>query len=207
MSALRLKKEYEEGTLPDLVLTDLLCVLAVLHPYLYTRLKWTARHVLYLTQHSHFGISRHKEQSWIVSSIPNQPQSLQRQWKHGCLHFFPESSSVWFPLVQNSHGGRSQARAVRFLGRFLSEGSSQWLLSLKDVYVATKRIIFPFASLMCPCSSAKSLWGKNVNTEDILSWHDSFSSSPNLTSFSHYLVHLLQALENEKIPVLTLQAD
>lgn len=103
MSALSLKKEYEEGTLPDLVLTDLLCVLAVLHPYLYTRLKWTARHVLYLTQHSHFRISRHKEQSWIVSSIPNQPQSLQRQWKHGCLHFFPESSSVWFPLVQNPH--------------------------------------------------------------------------------------------------------
>lgn len=103
MSALSLKKEYQKGTLPDLFLIDLLSVLAVLHPYLYTRLEWTARHVLYLTQHFVFGISRHKEQSWIVSSIPNHPQSLQRQWKCGHLRLFPEASSVCFPLVQSHH--------------------------------------------------------------------------------------------------------
>lgn len=68
MSVLSLKTEYQEGTLTDLVVRDFLCVLVVTHSYLYTRLKWTASHVLYLTQHPHFGISRHKKTSpelWV----------------------------------------------------------------------------------------------------------------------------------------------
>lgn len=93
--------------------------------------------------------------------------------------------------------------------RVVSLEVAQWrqlpgLLPVEDVYVTTERGISPFSNLTCPCSSAKSLWGENVNTEGIVSRHDSSSFCPNLNSFSPYLMHLFHALKNEKFSFLTL---
>lgn len=157
--------------------------------------------MLCLTPHSHFRISKCIEQSWVVCSIPKSVEAVK----------------VWLPVLvprkifsvistgsEQPHSGHESSVAEGpFPGkrrvvcpevaqRRQLQGCCQWKVCKSQLSVFCL-----FSNLTCPSSSAKSWWGKNVNTENIVSWHDSSSFCANLNSFPSYLVHLFHVLKNE----------